>query len=123
MFCCSNAKKKIGQPTQLKLNNIQNSLEQTLNINDEAITFNTTIQNQHINTIQTYKVTQDLQTIRSSRSNSRNTRNNDHVAQKVLIKPLRKTPFWTFNKKGTDTTTKYLSTKQGYTLLVTRTPI
>ncbi|CAD8075164.1 unnamed protein product [Paramecium sonneborni] len=121
MFCCSNAKKKSAQPTQLKLNRSQNSLDQTLNINDEAFTFHTTMQIQHINTFQTYKVTQDFQTIRSSRSNSRGTRNNDHVAQTVLIKPLRKTPFLTFNKKGTDNTTKYLSTKQGYTLLVTRT--
>ncbi|CAD8164888.1 unnamed protein product [Paramecium pentaurelia] len=121
MFCCSNVKKKQAQPTQNNLNNHQHSLEQTLNINDEAFTFHTTMQIQHINTIQTYKVTQDLQTIRSSRSNSRGTKINDHVAQSILVKPLRKTPFLTFNKKGTDTTTKYLSTKQGYTLLVTRT--
>ncbi|CAK79350.1 unnamed protein product (macronuclear) [Paramecium tetraurelia] len=122
MFCCSNAKKKSSQTPQKKQNNRQNSSEQTLNINDEALTFITTIQIQHINTIQTYKITQDIQTFRSSRSNSRGTKNNDHVAQSILVKPLRKSPFLTFNKKGTDTTTKYLSTKQGYTLLVTRTP-
>ncbi|CAK74638.1 unnamed protein product (macronuclear) [Paramecium tetraurelia] len=121
MFCCSNVKKKSAQSAQNKLNNHQHSLEQTLNINDEAFTFHTTMQIQHINTIPTQKITQDLQTIRSSRSNSRGTRNNDHVAQSILVKPFRKTPFLTFNKKGTDTTTKYLSTKQGYTLLLTRT--
>ncbi|CAD8166731.1 unnamed protein product [Paramecium pentaurelia] len=120
MFCCSNAKKKLAPPTQNRMNNHQNSSEQTLNINDEAFTFHTTIQIQQINVTHNYKITQDLQTIRSSRSNSRGTKNNDHVAQSVLVKPSRKSPFLTFNKKGTDSTTKYLSTKQGYTLLVTR---
>ncbi|CAD8074978.1 unnamed protein product [Paramecium primaurelia] len=121
MFCCSNAKQKLAPPSQNRLNNHQNSSEQTLNINDEAFTFHTTIQIQQINVTNNYKIAQDLQTIRSSRSNSRGTKNNDHVAQSVLVKPSRKSPFLTFNNKGTDSTTKYLSTKQGYTLLVTRT--
>ncbi|CAD8102003.1 unnamed protein product [Paramecium primaurelia] len=118
MLCCSNAKKqKISQ--QQNAINLQTThqiqQEESLNINDEACTFHTTIQIQQINTIQTYKITLDHQTI--SRSNSRG--NNDHIAQSIIIQPIRKTPFFTFKKGGTDYSTKYLSNKQGYTLLVT----
>ncbi|CAD8174349.1 unnamed protein product [Paramecium octaurelia] len=117
MLCCSNAK-KIKTSQQKNDNKLQahtNQQEESLNVNDEACTFHTTIQVQQFNTMQTYKITLDHQTI--SRSNSRG--NNDHVAQFVFVQPVRKTPFITFRKRGTDSSTKYLSTKQGYTLLVT----
>ncbi|CAD8073203.1 unnamed protein product [Paramecium primaurelia] len=117
MLCCSNAK-KIKSSQQQNAINLQvhlNQQEESLNINDEACTYHTTIQVQQFKTIQIYKMTLDHQTI--SRSNSSG--NNDHVAQFVFVKPIRKTPFITFRKRGTDSSTKYLSTKQGYTLLVT----
>ncbi|CAK64061.1 unnamed protein product (macronuclear) [Paramecium tetraurelia] len=116
MLCCSNAKKQKTSQSQnaIKLQTHQIQQEESLNINDEACTFHTTIQIQQFNTIQTYKITLDHQTIRS---NSRT--NNEHLAQTVIVEQIRKTPFFTYKKGGTDISTKFLSTKQGYTLLVT----
>ncbi|CAD8066427.1 unnamed protein product [Paramecium sonneborni] len=117
MLCCSNAKKQtkpLQQSNAILLQTHLNQQEESLNINDEACTFHTIIQIQQVNTIQTYKITLDHQTIRS------NTRgNNDRVAQSVVVQPIRKTPFFIFQKSGTHSQTKYLSTKSGYTLLLT----
>ncbi|CAD8136670.1 unnamed protein product [Paramecium pentaurelia] len=117
MFCCSTKKKQKEQivSTQKK-NKILTEFSEE--INDEAMTLYQSAYYQNISTVFQYPA--EPNSMRSG-SNSKTTRSVERLTNVLPIFVPRKTSFNSFKYSRTNQNTKFVSTKKGFTLLVTNT--
>ncbi|CAD8049724.1 unnamed protein product [Paramecium sonneborni] len=119
MICCSN--KKSQQQTSKKTKKISKILSDFIEeINDEAMTIYQS-QNQQNPSIM-LQFSGEPQTMKSS-SNTKFPKSVERLSSPIPIIIARKTSFNIFKCAKTNSNTQFLSTKGGFTLLVTKTTL
>ncbi|KAM3139045.1 hypothetical protein pb186bvf_008856 [Paramecium bursaria] len=96
----------------------QQEYQFSLDINDEACIIKDINHIQKFNTLGSSR--QHIDPATQSRSNSRGTRSSERLTQNLPNITCRKTPFLNFKHKKQHQNSKYLATKMGYTIYVTK---
>ncbi|CAD8065724.1 unnamed protein product [Paramecium sonneborni] len=119
MLCCNKRKKKIDG--SLVTRKIKLEIQQTQDINDEAMTLYQT-QN-FFNNSNLFHNTNDLQSYRyRTSSNYKESRSVEKLIQNLPSLSPRQSSFKSFKYCHTSPDTKFISQKQGFTLLITKSP-
>ncbi|CAD8055794.1 unnamed protein product [Paramecium primaurelia] len=118
MLCCNKRKKKIEIGNQqIRRKNLE--ILQTQDINDEAMTLYQT-QN-FFNNSNIFHNTNDLQSYRfRTGSNFQDSRSVEKLIQNIPSISPRQSSFKSFKYCHTSPDTKFISQKQGFTLLITK---
>ncbi|CAD8154037.1 unnamed protein product [Paramecium octaurelia] len=120
MLCCNKRKKKQDDGIQV-LRRTKLEIQQTQEINDEAMTLYQT-QN-FFNNSNIFHNTNDLSSQRfRTGSNIKESRSVDKLIQNLPSLSPRQTSFKSFKYCHTSPDTKFISQKQGFTLLITKSP-
>ncbi|CAK55856.1 unnamed protein product (macronuclear) [Paramecium tetraurelia] len=126
MFCCSTKKKQKEQVVSIQRNN-KILTEFSEEINDEAMTLYQSAYYPNISTLFQYpaepnSMRQFIWQYRPrSGSNTKTTRSVERLTNALPQFVPRKTSFNSFRYSKTNQNTKFVSTKKGFTLLVTNT--